>query len=187
MIHGLYPLTHCCQRMFLTVLRLALSSCAKPTTRIAVPPFHWSQTHPYSHPPSTHYSLAFSIALFHFLNLLTQRAAVSPARDSASSLLFTFQKLTSEIVFCITLWGFVLRDSSDARHKELCDQKRKKVSCCHFQFCITHLAVIVVSRDVCSVRPCSGVVGKPFSDFYFIFFDSYSHSLAPLNDQVTSV
>lgn len=45
----------------------------------------------------------------------------------------------------------MLWDSSDARHKELCDQKRKKGLCCHFQFCITHLAVIVVARDVCSV------------------------------------
>lgn len=94
---------------------------------------------------------SLSIALYHFLNLLTRRAAVSPARDSISSLLFTFQTLTSEIVFCITLRGFVLWDSSDSRHKELCDQKRKKGLCCHFQFCITHLAVIVVARDVCSV------------------------------------
>lgn len=94
-------------------------------------------------PTTTTFIPSLSIALYHCCNLLICRAAESPGH-SASSQLFTFQKLTSEIVFCFPGWGFVLGDSSDARNKGLLDQKRKKGLCCHFHFCIAQPAGILV-------------------------------------------
>lgn len=46
--------------------------------------------------------------------------------------------------FWLSPWCFVLWDPSDARNKILLDQNRKKGFRCHFHFCITQPAVIVV-------------------------------------------
>lgn len=133
-------------------------------------------------PTTTTFILSLSITLYHCFNLLIWRAAASPGH-SASSWLFTFQKLTSEMVFCVSLWGFVLWDSSDARNKGLLDQKRKKDSCCHFHFCITQLAgMVVVSLVLCSLGcfQCLKIDLTPccWSTAQWFLIDTQIHCLA---------
>lgn len=76
---------------------------------------------------------------------------------SASNQLFTFQKLTSEIVLRAFPIGALSAETHLMPEIRLLDQNRKKGLCCHFHFCITQPAVMVfVCLVLCSLRFSSG-------------------------------
>ncbi len=101
-------------------------------------------------PPSFHVCLQPPHAS-HYITALTcfvRRTAASPWALSFKPAIYISKVKIRNSFLCLSLWCFVLWDSSDARNKRWLDQNRKKDSCCHFHFCITQPAEILV---VCCV------------------------------------
>lgn len=163
--------------LLFTELLLA-SSRTKPRARTPCSP---SSVVPNTSTPRHHIHPQPLLALCHCCNPLICRAAESPGH-SASSQLFTFQKLTSKIVFCFPGWGFVLWDSSDAWNKGLLDQKRKKGLCCHFHFCVARPAGILVVCLIFTVWDVFAVLKIDLVPCCFrtteVLIDSQIHCLA---------